>query len=169
MNTNYLTEDFLCILFLALIFYLQFYFDYVTFNKDNYDTHIDFEATLTRRLFIILMISIVSYISFIKFINFELYRTRILSFAGRENIKPLYMFPNSSASGDNDPDNNKTSNVIENENKITNKGDSNNKSNNDNSTKTNVIKNKNIINNEDKGKGKDKANPGSTSYNSAEL
>jgi len=50
----------------------------VTFNKDNYDTYIDFKASITRRFFIILMISIVSYISLITFINFELYKSIIL-------------------------------------------------------------------------------------------
>lgn len=179
-NTNYLTEDFLCILFLALIFYLQFY--YVTFNKENYDTYINFEASITRRLFIILMISIISYISLIMFINFELYKLIILnkhvylgpSGGSALKGKELYMYPhtntNNGGGGANNGEGQGSKNVIENENQITDKGDSKNNSSSNNTTKINIIKNRNIINDlEDKsytGKGKAKANTdsGSTHY-----
>lgn len=43
--------DLLCILFLALIFYLQFY--YLGFNKENYYTNINFKQNITRKLILI--------------------------------------------------------------------------------------------------------------------
>lgn len=154
-NTNYLTEDFLCILFLALIFYLQFY--YLTFNKENYDTYMDFKATITRRLFIILMISIVSYISLIMFINFELYKSIIIDKhinggSGSAGLKgrELYMYGGNN-NGSNNGEDQSSNNVIDNKNN--NDNNINNKGKNDPTVDNKIInknKNTNTITNEGK-------------------
>jgi hypothetical protein len=90
-----LTVDHLCLLFLSLIFLLQYC--YWTFSKFNYQAQISFDGNLNNKLLVIFCLAMFGYLSLYFYILGDMFHLGFKNCINKESLKPLYMFPNNNS------------------------------------------------------------------------